>query len=195
MQSADQTPSPAVQFQQYPPGQPPPLPAPSRQNGTHNNTQPPHHMPVTTPSTAAPTPPSTLSISHQQQSHSGQTPLISLTPANTSPSQPFPHGTGAVTTPPSYNQAVAMSSPIVNSAPPPSLSESTDYATVGAGSVVSAAPRQQHGTSPGGGGGGGGGDVGGNSTTPTHIYSSRTISTLANNVELPGAELSTQTVV
>ena len=180
MQSQDQTPSPAIQNATTDPFSS--AAATPRGNGSHPHPHPhPHsHMPLPPP------PPSSLDLGsplQSAQSHSGQTPLIVMTPANSSNRAFPPHRMGsseAATSPspPSYSQAVVLSQHVA--ALPPNLeleSGSANYATV-----------NQRGTSPpphsdvGVAGEGGGG------ASPFYAFPTTT------KVELPGADDANQTV-
>ena len=146
VQSQDHTPSPAVTpYEVCPSNQQP------RQNGSHLQRGHPGQA------TPLATPPSNLT-QDSYRSHSGHTPLITLTPESHFSTA---RANIAVTTPPPpYGQMVEQNQ------------SNVEYATVGS-------PRD---TSPPEGGGG-------------PIYNNTTISGLASNVELPGAETANQTIV
>lgn len=122
-------------------------------------------MSSTTPQT-----PSSLALGYSQRSHTGQTPLLAPTP---NANQPFPNAD--ITTPPSYDQVVGAGC----SEQDRSQVSSGEYATLGV--------RPQHGTSPS--------EVGGATSSPVPIYSNATITELASNVQLEGADVASQTVV
>lgn len=147
LQSQDQTPSPAVQYVNTPIGRPP---SASQLNGAH----PP-------PSISTPLPPSSLALGYTAQfSHTGQTPLIALTPAD--PNQPFPS---------SANVAPSILYEGLVTGAGAEQGSSGEYATVGGGSTAGG-----QGASPS--------EAGGASET---IYSKETITKLASNVVLPDA--------
>lgn len=171
-QSQDhQTPSPGVQYVNCPPDQQP------RQNGNH--VQPGQATPLATPH-----PPSSLALGYSQRSHTGRTPLIALTPDT---DQPFPNAATVVHPSCSQTDVLPSYSQTVGAAYDDTVEHrrsNGEYAAVGISSGVGGSQRR-HSTSPC--------EMGGGPSVP--IYSNSTISDLANDVQLQGAEMANQTDV
>lgn len=120
-----------------------------------------------------PLPPSNLTTPIYQNSHTGGTPLIALTPAESFPNAASSRG---LTTPPLYSQVIEGDSGALQTTELSDQMSSGVYATVG-GSATDGS-RHGRGMSPSEGG-----------------YSNSTALGLGNNIQLSGAESANQTDV